>query len=362
MVKSGLKFVVILIGLLFFIGQAYAAEVHALYSVKLPVNSHAEKERLSLLVKAFGKVLTKVSGNSNITSAEQISSILPKANSYVKEYSYTKQDDKPNAPLLLKVTFSSSAVKKLLRESNYPIWSSQRPLSLVWIVADDGTGRRVILNDSDNEIVKAVKEQASLRGLPIIFPLLDLTDLQQVTANDVWAPFITVLTRVSQRYNADDVLIIRIDAGDGKETTAHWTLLLNDEQTTWNIEEKDLSTAIKAGIDEATDRLAKKFVAVSAVQKGDVLLEVSNLNDITAYAKVMQYLKKLAAVSNVEALSVSSEAASFHLTLSGDIDGLKKEIGLGSFLEFKQQKEELEQGRQILQYQYNAEFNAEALV
>jgi len=67
-----------------------------------------------------------------------------------------------------------------------PIWGKQRPSTLVWLVVEDEGGRRLIGTDEESEYLSVLKERASVRGIPMLIPLLDLEDNARLKPSDVW--------------------------------------------------------------------------------------------------------------------------------------------------------------------------------
>jgi hypothetical protein len=204
---------------------------------------------------------------------------------------------------------------------------------LVWLVTQSTSGTQLYNSSSDNPATTLTTTLATNRGLPIIFPMLDITDIQQIQASDVWAPFINVIKRASSRYSPDEILIIRIDTTQQTHIVSHWTLLSQDQQFTWDTEGNNLQEAIQAGIDQVISNLAKQFaVTTNNNQSQAVKILITNLHNINDYAKITNYLRKLTGVINVEVQDITASQATFNLILNTDIAALQRTIQLDSIL------------------------------
>ena len=126
-------------------------------------------------------------------------------------------------------------------------------------------------------ILSTIQKNAQNRGLLIIFPILDLTDLSQIRPSDIWAPFLTVIQRVSTRYYPDDILLIRIDESNPATIKIHWLLLLENKQINWTTNGDHLNQLLKQGLDYVTDALAAQFTVVSNNISNQIQLNVTNL-------------------------------------------------------------------------------------
>lgn len=332
MLKIFIKTTIIILSLIIST-TASAAVVSSLYSAQIPVNSHSSSQQNQALTQALNLVLIKVSGNSAITNIDGISGALEDPNQYVRNFSYTKAANNSTMPLLLNVNFTPQAINDLLQQTGQPIWSQNRPLTLIWLVTKNASGLHLINNSSEEQIAQLTNEASTKRGLPIIFPILDLSDIQQIQASDVWAPFINVIQRASARYAPDEILIVRINNSNQENIVSNWTLLSQNKSLNWDIKNKNIEETINNGIDNVVTTLANQFaVTKSNNQQHDLKLLVTDLQSINDYAKITNYLNKLSGVINVEVEKVTASQATFILTLNTDTNSLRRAIKLGSVL------------------------------
>ena len=58
---------------------------------------------------------------------------------YLRSYSYERDDS-----LWLRLDYDERAVRALMEEAGLPLWTANRPRVLVWLVINDGSGRRFV--------------------------------------------------------------------------------------------------------------------------------------------------------------------------------------------------------------------------
>jgi len=178
---------------LFSPGISSAANVSGLYEAEVPVIDQAAATREKGVATALRVVLVKVTGDRNVASRSAIVPLLEEAQRYVQQYRYravspTTADGSvlPEESLELWVRFDAGTLDKRLRDLGVPIWGKQRPSTLVWLVVEDEGGRRLIGTDEESEYLSVLKERASVRGIPMLIPLLDLEDNARLKPSDVW--------------------------------------------------------------------------------------------------------------------------------------------------------------------------------
>jgi len=152
----------------------HAAAVQNMYEVSLPVTDQNQDSRRAAFETGFTEVLVRVSGSSKLPGIN-----LAQAASYVQQYRYllleTPEKSSPPkkggvvATHTLWIQFDETAIKKLLRSQNLPVWGAQRPAVLVWLAVRDGQNRYILRNQDASPIRDAVNAEGQRRGLPLIW-------------------------------------------------------------------------------------------------------------------------------------------------------------------------------------------------
>lgn len=305
---------------------ALAAKVDFLYQGQVPVTSQSQAEQNRALPLALLQVLAKVSGNSPLLKDAQITARLGDVKKLVQQVGYAK-------PNVLSVEFDPNGVNELLRNLKIPIWGQNRPLILAWVTLEVPQHSAEIINsDSSNEIVPLLKNTAERYGLPLLFPLMDMTDINQVSVHDISTMSLPVLTSAAKRYASDSLLIGRILQGPTGFTT-QWRLVLNDNQWNWNFSGKSLNEIFPLLMENITNTLAARFAVVTsnAVQT-ELTLRITGITQQTDFAGLIHYLEHLTPVANVNVQRIAGNDVILNVSLRGTPQAFLQLLSLGKKL------------------------------
>ncbi|MGE0372435.1 MAG: DUF2066 domain-containing protein, partial [Gammaproteobacteria bacterium] len=213
---------------------ARAGEVEGLYETQVPVTGQREAERVDALRTAFRQVLVKVTGDRGAASHQRVQALARSPLGYVQQYLYRPlpPDYAPAAAAdtaptqMLWVRFDAQAVDLLLQQANEPVWGRMRPSTLVWLAVDDQGRRALAGNDTQPDLRRELEDQAEVRGVPLLFPLLDVEDQRRVNFADVWGGFDQEVRAASARYQSGAVLVGRVHRARSGDWAGRWSLYL----------------------------------------------------------------------------------------------------------------------------------------
>ena len=311
---------------------ASAAQVVDLHSAEVdqPTGSRGLEQAFAA---ALAQVVVKVTGQ-RLVAIEARLPLLGDPAAMVEQY-------RSVAPGRLSVGFDAVALRKALDAAELPVWSEERPATLIWLAVDAGRGQRTIVSAAEEEDQPAAgsgvlqQEQAaartllldaaSARGLPVVLPLVDGEDLSRVNFADLWGDFTDPVLEASRRYRADAVLIGRARGADPTSSSVRWSLLLGDQRLDWN-------GTVASGPEEAADRLAAQLAAGPGAARA-LLVAVDGVADLATYGKVTRYLSGLSNVELCEVLEVDGQRVVYSLTVRGDANQLMRVIALQRLLQ-----------------------------
>lgn len=320
--------------------ELQASTIKQVYEVSLPVVSQESSIRRAAFEQGLIEVSVRVSGSSLTPTLLD----LTQASRMVRRYRYQSMNEaeisahmKKSRTLIapkykLWMQFDDGKVKQQLRENALPIWGYQRPNVLVWLAVKDGRNRYLLKESDRSEIKTALDEEARRRGLPIIWPKLDAQDKQITEFSDVWGQFWEPVNQASKRYAVDAIILGRMNWIKGG-WQVDWTLQQESATDTWQLSALDLGLLMGSGIGVATDHISSRFaVFADSANDGELIVRISDLNNVKKYAAASHYLASLAPVKGVYATKVNQHQVDFHVDLSGDKDDLKRIIALGKVL------------------------------
>lgn len=348
---------------------AAAVTVDGLYSARVEVAGKGEEARAEGFRTALEEVLVRVSGNAGVIANPELESVLENAARYVQQYRYEALpepepgaadagaeadresdagaetgtpgagpeagpdgDDEAPAPPThrLAVSFAGSLIERALSERGVVVWGEQRPEVLVWLAVDDGRERYLVGADGDSRAYERLSEVAGRRGLPLVLPLLDMTDRQRIEFVDIKGGFLDAVRTASERYRAETLLVGYVEQRrDG--WTGDWNLLGLGERRGWRASGADLEAAVTGGVGGATERIAAALAGRGG-ERHTVQLRVRALADLDAYARVARYLESLVRVRSAEVVGLRPDEAVFRLVIRGRVEELERTIALGNML------------------------------
>jgi hypothetical protein len=276
---------------------AGAVTLGDLYETDQPVPNNS---RDAAFVEALKTVVVRVSGQRD--APNRLGAALNDPRKYVQRFGFTADN-------VLQVGFDSVSVDRMLQDAGLPIWGRERPATLVLlnVVEPDGY-THWISGDQPNVQKEIVGKAARQRGLPLKWPAVNPTGFDETTA-----------LQEAERYGANAALIGRAQGG-----AVRWTLVSRDGSA-------QASGGLEDGIHLAADTFARMFAA-SASSLGNVVLEVSGIRDLDAYASTLNYLESMTLVRAVALEQVSGDTMRFKLAVRGDATTLRRAIALDSKL------------------------------
>lgn len=319
-------------------GLAVAEEVTNLYEASVPVASQDRDKRADAIRTAFTEVLIRVSGRSDITNEQEFPAIaqaIKTATRYAQQYRYLKASPSAVSPpsgLMLWVRFDETALSRLLHDNHLPVWGSTRPTTLLWLVVDNRGRRELVGSDARDNTHTLMLQQAQLRGVPLRFPLLDLTDRTNLRVSDVWGNFESTILQASQRYQTEAVLVGRVFQNYSGNWTARWSLYSDGRRTDWTVSGNTMAEVLYPGIDKTAESLAVRYAQVDQVDTGKVLVEVKAIKGLADFNRVVKYLRSISHVSDVQPAELAAESAFFRVTIPGGRLAVARAVALGHVL------------------------------
>jgi hypothetical protein len=322
---------------------AGAVVVKNLYDVEFPVPDQSSTVRSAAFSKGLEQVLVRASGSRSVLQAIKPGS----AASYVQQFSYVEDpvdeqtDVKPSTvaetaavSYTLKVQYNAGKIINLLRENGQPVWGEHRSEAVVWIAVRDGANRYV-LKDSDTSLLKeSVEASTERRGLPLLWPIYDLQDQQQLGFTDVWAAFERPVTAASKRYTRGPASVGRL-SWTGSDWKADWSLFVEKSTYSWSLSGSDYNTLIAEGIDLVADEVGKHYAVLerTGINVPGLLVEINNVDSLNVYRNIQGFFEGLTAVRQAMVVRVDKDNVTFRIDLRGDVDDFTRQVSTDRKLE-----------------------------
>ncbi len=305
-----------------------------LFESEVVVANQSAGVRAHAMKTALQRVLVRVTGQNSVLSNEPAKELLDDPAQLVQQYRYFTVPKSEPPVLKLWVQFDGDAIRQALQEQGVTYWGTERPDTLVWLAVEDRGNRYVVAADDGTDVYRQVERAARQRGVPVLFPLMDLQDQAKVRFSDIWGGFFENVLEASKRYNPQAVLIGRLNRSPSGGWSSRWQLEVAGAPSSWSDSRQQLDALAQQGIDETADILASRFaVSQAGGNLNTVNISVSNVDSLTDYARLGEYLAGLTAVVGVQVEQVTGSSIQYALQLNGSLQDLTHTVTIGTVLE-----------------------------
>lgn len=310
-------------------GVANAVVLKDLYTFNSMVPDNGQETRVALLPTALDQVLLRVAGTGEILQQQVVLDAKQQPEKYVRDFAYREA----NGTYQLIVNFDERMIDQLLVSAGRGNLSKNRPVTMIWLAVEDQQKTELVGDNAYQELAEYVDLAARNHGIPVVLPLLDLTERLFVSANDVVIFNAGPLQQAAGRYNADMILAGKISKNNNAWQCA-WRLYVGDQSVEWQSDGQDLNTQIDAMLNGLTDKILAHYGHATHAQpsKTAVFVRVKGVVNVAAYAKVMGFLAKLPAVKNVAVSSINDQEVVFAIYADGGRSAVRTAIDLDTIL------------------------------
>lgn len=303
------------------IAPAVATEVADLYQSQVTTGGRTPAHQRQAMAAALREVAMKVSGRSDI-KPEQLQGLIKNAEKIVQSYAY--EGDGRGEPLKMRVAFDGAAVNAGLQAAGLPVWSSNRPKVLLWLVREDAGQRRIVTQELDTDVLDQVRAVSRQRGLPFHLPLNDVQDMQSVSAADVWAGFLDNVKLASGRYHPDIIVLAKVYQA-GLLWQGDWQIVAVGGTHSQEFTGPDMASVIEPGIGWITQDIASVYANRTPAGEGTVTgapltFRISGVRTLKDYARLLDYLKTRVVVKQVTVREVAADTLTLAVTSDAHID------------------------------------------
>ncbi len=304
------------------------ARAQDLYSGEVVVQDQGAGERLQAIPGALIQVLQKHSGQRELPIHPALDAALVGANRilvsfFYREHRTISSDGLESTEWRLVANFLPEEVDQIIRDLELPRWRADRKPITIWIVVDDGQGRRLMPFEYEYAW-NALKDIADQRGLPLSWPSMDEEQTQNVDLQLLWGGFTDELPPGAS--GAGDVAIVAARR-EGPVWNVRWNFGDGAETSGWRVRDTDLSFALVDGLHQLTDLVAARDAIVSAGQGNwQTDIAIGGFQNEQDYAACLSYLEGLGVVDEVNILEAGSGIIRFSLQLNAMPQYLRNQI------------------------------------
>lgn len=331
-----------LISWMLMVASSHAEQVKGLYDTEVVVSSQSKAALRRAASEGLATVFVRVSGDPAVLNNPNVRQARRNAESYLNKFSYrieqpeadqkeVGQDETTLPPaeepkLSVKLSFEAALVTKVLRKAGLPVWSSNRPSVLVWLIVDDGGGRKLANATRHPYAIEGINEHAQRRGLALKLPDAKAA----VKVDQFWRMTAPVISQASRAYKADSILIGKMTRLSNGRWLGQWQYWFNNRKINFEGDAASASQFVAAGIDKIADLQARTYAIVPVATNGEgVVIQLTGIKNFTDYARAISHLESLAAVKHANVMHLQGETLIVRLEAEGQQRQLERAIALG---------------------------------
>jgi len=313
---------------------AVQAAAEKLFESEVVVPNQSPGVRAHAMKTALQEVLVRVAGQHAVLTTEPAMAMLKDPAQTVQQYRYFTVPESEPPVLKLWVRFDGEAIRQALQQQGVSYWGAERPDTLLWLAVEDRGKRYVVAADDGTDVYRQIERAARARGVPVLFPLMDLEDQSQVRFSDIWGGFFDNVMDASKRYNPQAVLIGRLNRSPSGGWSSRWHLEVAGQPSSWSDSRQQLDRLAQQGIDDTADILASRFAVSQAGGNLDTVnISVTGVDSLADYSRLSDYLSGLTAVVDMQVARVAGTEIQYALQLNGSLQDLTHTVAIGTVLE-----------------------------
>lgn len=319
--------------LMMFSLTAHSITVQGLYEGTVPIVDKSNQSQNKGIRAALLQVLVKITGKRSAAGIYGVDAILKEPNRYLQQYEIRNlnQDESSQSPdYFLWAKFDANVLQSAMREYSIPIWSQERPSTLIWFVLNDQQTMVFPNMSRGSYFHDTLQYRANARGISLLTPLLDSTDRANLQGKDIAAATLPRIQSASERYPSDSILTAVVNRLGQELWQINWLAVVDGEARRWETSGSSAAEAIGEGIDSHADKLAAKYsqqVGYAGENQFDIRIE--GISNFAAYARTLHYLQSLNFISQVSVLHAVDSIITYGLTAHGNVTNLEQAAALG---------------------------------
>ena len=303
-----------------------------LYESEIWVPDRTDVTFNKAIEKGLSKVIVKLSGDKAVLELPKIIQLTNSARSLLVRYGYSEKEG--NEKLFLKVEFDKDEVLKKLVAAGAPIWTANRSPVMALLVFQDQFGRTFLDSESVNDLRIELEEAFSERGVPLRYPLLDLTDYAVLSVDSVWDKNKEPFQHVIDRYGIEDILVGRLSQLSSGQWIGEWIYQDDEKKISRFIDLVDSRGMFATGADLVAEAMASRF-SVKSLHGDDSMgpiLRVVGIEGFGDYMSLVSWLERVEVIEYANLDRIVDNVMEFRLTSVASITDLSKIINLNSDL------------------------------
>lgn len=277
------------------------------YTVEVPVDNRQDAERERAVEAGLERVLGRMVGVYDGLEDHPAAALLEEAERYLEGFRYVRVDDQ----LAVELRYEGPLIRRALGEREVPVWDSYRAPILLWVATEIDGDRQMVnpaVTGPEQDLLERLQRGAEERALPLIFPLLDLTDRRRVGFLDVWGGFEESLEEGSARYGRGGVIAVGLRQAASGAWHGRWSILAGEQSRQFHVGPGPLEAVVEEGLNTAGRLLTERYAAIPGEHDGQQLeLVLTGVDGVDHYLGALRHLESVRGVERVDVRRVDGD-------------------------------------------------------
>lgn len=251
--------------------------------------------------KAFSKLIGQLTQKT--TKPIAISKIAP----LIEQYQYKNKGDKE----FLSITFNKARTLQFLDSLKLTPVDTPNQVLLYVIMQGNKQIENINGNKATKRLVSHLSAQAKKMNIELITPVGDLEDLQVLDSLEKRQAKSNSIESLTQRYDAQGLLLITMQTEPSSEQqTLSWTLYTNNQL----LSSAEDTVAPAQSLNTALEGFQSGKITQAIPHH--VIVQINHAHGNSDYEAMMNMLKKMPGVNNVQLDGVTPDSVLFKLSVS----------------------------------------------
>lgn len=312
-----------------------AADVGGLTSARVAVSDRSDAEFNRGVARALEAVIVKLTGDSRAPGSNAGRAVVKQAKRLVQQFGYERPQGSGSdtVDLVLRVEFDARVLNEQMRSQNLVVWGKERPETLVWLVVDDASGRKLLGAQDAHNLIRVMQDRARIRGIPLVFPLADIAETSALANQLTSHTLANAVHANSEKYGVRSILVGHVRQVAASLWENHWTLQVAGESITWEQQGDIVELLVDESTDSLADALGRRYARTADHGASNaVVVTVKGLRSAADYARTERYLSTLDSVTKLLVRRVDEQGIIFDLNVQGGLLRLSQSISFGQTL------------------------------
>ncbi len=295
------------------------------------VAGQEQSEFLEATRLGLESIIERITNNTLALVRPEVEQAMLQADTMVEQFSYrsvtdedqliemnftTQVEEPENAQFVLQIRYSPESVEELLGQQISKQERDQANVkpSIVWMVVEENGRSHMVGEDHQPEVFNRLTSAANEANIKLVFPLLDLQDLQSVSIADIRGGFNEQIKSASVRYDVNSIISGVIKKIHSDLWVADWRALSEGNYQEYKTAANNMDEVIRSGISwvvGVNNNLPSDLQATGLLSGAYSRLWVSYINSTDRYVRVYNLLESLSGIDLVIPSYLSGEGMMF---------------------------------------------------